>query len=274
MIDKQTIPRKWAVAVFVLALALSAQGQKTEHATNSTGQKSVRQKTIGQIESEIKSDPNNPHLYVVLGLAYWDKNDYPHAFDAFQHAVKVGPSSAEAHNWLGVALLEKADLPGATAEFRKAVSLDSKSARAYTNLGSALAKSGDLAGAVEAFQKALALEPNSLVAHMNLGVALREKGDAEGALLHLRRVAAATPTNANVQYELGQTLRQSGDLVRSDCGFRERSPDRSRVARRLLRAGRGVKTAERVGTQAGHSSSKPRGRFVQTRPGICCARRS
>ncbi len=214
MIRTQTIPRRWAILVFVLALAFSARAQKPVNAPSSKGQVS-----ISQIESEIKRDPNNPHLHVALGLAYWDRNDYPHALESFQRAVKVGRSSAEAHNWLGVALLEKADLPGATAEFRKAVSLDPKSVRAYTNLGSALAKSGDLAEAVEAFQKALALEPNSLAAHMNLGVALREKGDAEGALLHLRRVATAHPTNANVQYELGQTLRQSGDLAAAIAAF-------------------------------------------------------
>jgi tetratricopeptide (TPR) repeat protein len=209
MICPKTMPRRWAVAAFVLALALSAHAQASKNASPS----------ISQMESEIQRDPNNPRLLVALGLAYWDRNDYPHALQAFQQAVKVGPSSAEAHNWLGVALLEKTDLPGATAEFRKAISLDPKSVRAYTNLGSSLAKSGELAEAVEMFQKALTLEPNSLAAHMNLGVALREKGDAVGALLHLRRVASANPTNANVQYELGQTLRQSGDLAGAIAAF-------------------------------------------------------
>jgi tetratricopeptide (TPR) repeat protein len=214
MIRTQTIPRRWAIVVFVLALAFSVQAQKPENAHRRPAKVS-----ISQLESEIKSDPNNPRLYVALGLACWDRNDYPHALESFQRAVKVGPTSAEAHNWLGVALLEKADLPGATAEFRRAVALDPKSMRAYTNLGSSLAKGGELAGAVEAFQKALALEPNSLAAHMNLGVALREKGDAEGALAHIRRVATANPSNANVQYELGQTLRQSGDLAGAISAF-------------------------------------------------------
>ena len=100
--------------------------------------------SIEDLQNSIKHDPSNPKLHVALGLAYWDHNDYPHAFVAFQQAVKVGPASAEAHNWLGVAVLEKADLPGAIAEFRKAVALDPKYARAYTNLGSALAKSGNV----------------------------------------------------------------------------------------------------------------------------------
>lgn len=168
--------------------------------------------SISQIQDDIKKHPANPKLYVALGLAYWDHNDYPHAFEAFRRAVELGPASAEAHNWLGVATLEKGDVPGAIPEFRRAISLDPKYARAYTNLGSALAKNGELAEAVEAFQRAVALEPDNLAAHMNLGVALREKGDAKSALVHVRRVAEHEPNNANSQYVLGQTLQQSGDL--------------------------------------------------------------
>src|SRR4051794_5670975 len=110
------------------------------------------QASVEELQASIRREPTNPKLQVALGLAYWDRNDYPHAYAAFQQAVKVGPQSAEAHNWLGVAILEKADLPNAISEFRKAVALDPKYARAYTNLGSALAKSGDVNEAVIAFE--------------------------------------------------------------------------------------------------------------------------
>ena len=169
--------------------------------------------SVSQLEAAVKRRPSDPKLHVALGLAYWERNDYPRALVAFQRAVKVAPRSAEAHNWLGVALSEKSDLPGAIAELRKAVALDPKYGRAYTNLGSVLAKSGDFTEAVAVFQKALTLEPNSVAAHLNLGMALREKGDLDAALEHLRPVAAADPANASTQYELGQTLRQRGDLT-------------------------------------------------------------
>ena len=170
------------------------------------------QPSVAQIRSALRREPSSPKLYVKLGQAYWNENDYPQAFDAFKQAVTVAPSSAEAHNWLGAFLMGRGNLPDAISQLRKAVSLDPHYARAYTNLGSALAKSGDLAGAVISFQRALALEPNSWAAHLNLGLALRENGDAAGALLHLRRVAQAQPKNPTVQCELGQTLRQNGDL--------------------------------------------------------------
>jgi tetratricopeptide (TPR) repeat protein len=168
--------------------------------------------SVAQLEAAVKRRPSDPKLRVALGLAYWERNDYPRALTAFQRAVKVAPGSAEAHNWLGVALSEKSDFPGAIAALRKAVALDPKYGRAYTNLGSVLARSGDFAEAVTVFEKALALEPNNVAAHLNLGMALREKGDVEAALGHLKKVAAEARDNASIQYELGQTLRQAGDL--------------------------------------------------------------
>jgi tetratricopeptide (TPR) repeat protein len=168
---------------------------------------------VAELETAITRRPNDPQLHVALGLAYWDRNDFPRALQAFERAVKVGPKSAEAHNWLGVALAEKGDLPGAIALFRKAIALDPKYGRAYSNLGSTLATSGDVAEAVKVFEQALTLEPNSVAAQLNLGMALRETGDLEGARRYLNRVAAADPESASVHYELGQTLRQQGDLA-------------------------------------------------------------
>jgi len=165
-----------------------------------------------QIEAELQRQPGNANLYIKLGHTYWEENNFPKAFDAFQEATRVGPNSAEAHNWFGVALMQKGDFPTAITEFRKAISLDPKYGRAYTNLGSALSKSGNLTEGVKVFEKALSLEPNSMAAHLNLGIALRENGNAAGALIHLRRVARAEPNNAQLQYEIGQALQQNGDL--------------------------------------------------------------
>jgi tetratricopeptide (TPR) repeat protein len=188
-------------------------------------------RSVSQIQEDLRRHPDSPKLYVALGLAFWDRNDYAHALEAFQYAVNVGPASSEAHNWLGVATMQKGDFPGAIVEFKKAISLNPKYARAYTNLGSALAKNGDLAEAIASFQKALSLEPSNAAAQLNLGIALREKGDANGALVHLQLVARREPNNANAQYLLGQTLQQSGNLgaaiktfeylLRIDPEFRE-----------------------------------------------------
>jgi tetratricopeptide (TPR) repeat protein len=176
-------------------------------------------KLISQLEAAVGRRPFDSTLRIQLGIAYMDRDDLPHALEAFQEGVQLAPTSAEAHNWLGVARMAKADLPGAVVELRKAVELDPKFARGYTNLGSALARSGDNAGSVEAFEKALVLEPENPTAHMNLALALRSKGDLKGALVHLRRVEKDQTDNASVEYELGQTLRQAGDLPGAVAAF-------------------------------------------------------
>ncbi len=83
MSSNKTIARGFA-AVLAVALATSAGAQKTDKPPQ----------LPNQIEAAIKRDPNNPKLRVALGLAYWDKNDYPQALEAFQHAVKIAPASA------------------------------------------------------------------------------------------------------------------------------------------------------------------------------------
>jgi tetratricopeptide (TPR) repeat protein len=187
--------------------------------------------SFAHIQDQISKHPADPRLYVGLGIAYWQRHDFPHALEAFQRAVKLGPKSADAHNWLGVALLEKGDFDESIAEFRRAIALDPKYARAYANLGSSLNKNGQLAEAVKIFEQAVALEPNSPVAHMNLGIALRERGDAKGALRQLRFVVEREPDDANARFTLAQILQQSGNLaaaieefenaVRLDPEFRE-----------------------------------------------------
>ena len=216
-INRRIVPKLLIFALVVIIGTLPAGAQITERASQS--KENEAGSSVPEIQAALTREPGNPKLYVKLGQAYWDRNDYQHAFDAFQQAVKLAPSSAEAHNWMGAFLMSRGNLPNAITELRKALSLDPKYARAYTNLGSALAQSGDLAEAVAAFRKALALEPNSWTAHLNLGIALRENGDAEGALVHLSQVAKAQPKNAAIQCELGQTYRQSGDLAHAVAAF-------------------------------------------------------
>ena len=214
-----------ALATLTAVLLLGARGAAIQETRRSAGQRpEAPRQTVAELESAVERAPRDAKLLVALGLAYWDRNEYPRALEIFQRAVKVAPTSAEAHNWLGVALSEKADLAGAIAMLTRAIALDPGYARAYANLGSALAVKGDLVEAVAVFRKALALEPDSLAAHLNLGLALRDTGDASGALVHLRRVAAGDPENATIHYELGQTLSQNDDLPGAAAAF-ERALD-------------------------------------------------
>src|SRR5436305_11283722 len=106
----------------VLALLLFASALLTLAAQNASSPDTL----ISQLEAAVGRRPFDSTLRIQLGIAYMDRDDLPHAFEAFQEAVQLAPTSAEAHNWLGVARMAKADLPGAVAELRRAVALDPK----------------------------------------------------------------------------------------------------------------------------------------------------
>src|SRR5256885_8879907 len=89
--------RSMSLAALVLGLPTGVWPQAEEKAPAQ----------VSPIQNQIKQHPNSSNLYVELGLAFWHENDYAHAFEAFQHAVKLGPSSAPAHNWLGAARSEE-----------------------------------------------------------------------------------------------------------------------------------------------------------------------
>ena len=179
----------------------------------------VTGQAVSELEASAQRNPDDPKGWVLLGLAYLDRNEYPRALEAFQRAVKVGPESAEAQTGLVSRWRRRRICRRPSQNSGEPSRWTRRYGRAYSNLGSTLAQSGDYAGAVQVFRQALALEPNSVGAHLNLGTALRETGNLDEALEHLRKVAEANPNDAAVQYQLGQTLGQSGNAPDAIAAF-------------------------------------------------------
>ena len=59
--------------ILVLASAAPAAAQKAAKPAPS----------VPQLEAAIKRSPSDPKLHVALGLAYWERNDYPRALIAY-----------------------------------------------------------------------------------------------------------------------------------------------------------------------------------------------
>ena len=210
--------------ILVLASAGPAAAQQAEKPAPS----------VGQLEAAVKRRPSDPKLHVALGLAYWERNDYPRALVGVparrQGRTEVG----------GGAQLAGCRPLGEVRPSRRDCRRSERLSPSTRNTGGPTRiwdpcwpRAVTLPEAVAVFQKALALEPNSLAAHLNLGMALRDKGDLDAALEHLRPRGCRRPDNASIQYELGQTLRQTR---RSDgCGRGVRAR-RSRSSRSCAKA--------------------------------------
>ena len=213
--------------------------------------------------------PAIPTLHVALGLAYWDRNDYPRALERVparrrgRTDVRRGPQLA------GRRALGEVRSSGRHRRVQEG-------RRAGSEVRARLHEPGLRAGQERRLRRGgggvsrrrwrwsrTAWAPTS-----NLGMALREKGDLEAALAHLRRVAAGDPANAGVHYELGQTLRQSGDLAGAVAAFEKAIEIDPELREGYYALGHGAEAAgRRPARKPPRPRRKPRRRSVHARAG-------
>src|SRR5438128_2373190 len=65
----------------------------------------------------LTENPDNPDILHQIGIIYAQQQNYPHALEYIQQALKFQPDSAPFHNSKGNVLLRQGDLEGALSEY-------------------------------------------------------------------------------------------------------------------------------------------------------------
>jgi Flp pilus assembly protein TadD len=175
--------------------------------------------------------PNDPDLYLFLGIAFLRLRD-PRAAEAqIKKALALAPNHAEARTLLGWVDLEiKRDYGSAVDEYARVVELRPDFPEAYNNLGVAYRKKGNLDKALESFNRALKLRQDYSEARSNRGwvyveqgkwrearadfeQALRVNAHDEGALYGLSHVLKEARDYAGAEQALSQLMAQSPNFV-------------------------------------------------------------
>jgi predicted Zn-dependent protease len=105
---------------------------------------------LGQIDSLIQSQPNNPYFYELKGQALVDSGRGREAIAPLRHAISLAPDPTLIHVLLGQALVGANDpglLDEAISNLRKALANDAEIPDAYDHLAIAYGRKGDLADA-------------------------------------------------------------------------------------------------------------------------------
>lgn len=159
---------------------------------------------IKYLNNAIALDASNPQYYYTLGLAYFQKKDYPQAEQAFEQCLALNPEHIMALNSLGVVYQEMKLLDKAEEYYKKAFSIDgnfdsacnlsrlyleqdklepalnyiraaiqknNNSSEAFNIQGVILNKMGRFPEAIQSLVQALRIDPQFMVAGVNLGVA-------------------------------------------------------------------------------------------------------
>lgn len=89
---------------------------------------------IAGLQGEIARDPENPKLWAALGNAWYDREDWDHAVEAYRKALRKAPKDASVLSDLGAAYRNQGDFRQAIASFEKARAADSEHWQALLNL--------------------------------------------------------------------------------------------------------------------------------------------
>jgi tetratricopeptide (TPR) repeat protein len=182
---------KEAIACYQNAITLNPRPEWT----------SIIAQTLGYVfqESEKNTDaaisayhsaylltPTDIDIFINLGSAFYDKQEYNNALTVYRRALELDPMNAKIHCNLGFLHWGKGDIPEAIKEYEASIKYDQSYDIAYNNLGVIyLDDLGRVQNAIELFEKAIHYNPNYALAHYNLGRSVAIRGDkVEAAKLY------------------------------------------------------------------------------------------
>jgi tetratricopeptide (TPR) repeat protein len=166
------------------------------------------------LEGLIRQYPDEPDLYLFLGIALLRLRDPQAAELNIKQALALRPDHVEARTLLGWIQLEiHGDFDAAIEEYSEVVRIRPDLAEAYNNLGVAQKRKGELNKAAASFNRALALNPDHSEALSNRGWVFAEENKWTDARRDFEGALKINPADDGALYGLSQALREERDYA-------------------------------------------------------------
>jgi tetratricopeptide (TPR) repeat protein len=140
-------------------------------------------------------EPENPLLWLNLGLAQQKTGDYSDAIESFQHSVMINDSFAEAWHSMGLIYYEINSLELSEKCYLTALSHSDNNPKTWNNLGVLYFNETRFEDARYCFEKSIILFPQYYDAVFNLRDTCRELGDYRAAAEFERILSGLDPFN-------------------------------------------------------------------------------
>jgi tetratricopeptide (TPR) repeat protein len=137
-------------------------------------------------------EPENPLLWLNLGIAQQRTGEYEEAIDSFHRALAIEESIAEAWVSMGLIYYELEQFEQAEECYHTALTWDDNDPKTWNNLGVLYFTEGSLEEARHCFEEAVSLSPLYYDALFNLRDACRELEDYRAAA-EFERVLSGLP---------------------------------------------------------------------------------
>jgi len=189
---------------------------------------------------------SSPEIYDLLGDAYTQQKDYPHAEEAYRKAIDLDPDDAGHRHGLAQALLSQDKYSEALEQFKKLSELEPGTAENYLRMAQLYRRLGKYDQAESSLLRAKQLAPGSLEVLYHEALLYEDQGRYDDAVKVLTDAIAGiksqggegNPSALAILYEqLGRTYREQENYPASIQTFEEMAklgPDARKRAQMLL----------------------------------------
>ncbi|MEM9273501.1 MAG: tetratricopeptide repeat protein [Cyanobacteria bacterium P01_F01_bin.143] len=166
--------------------------------------------TIAACEAGIKLQPNNPHLYFILGNIQYKQQDFPAAIASYQQTLKIDSEYCAVYQNLADSLTRLERLDEAINIYQKILKLQPDNFKICCILGKIYQKQGKSAAAISHCQKAIAINPKYVAGYNRLANIQRQIGEIKAAITYYRQSLELNPQQYEVCVALANSLFQIG----------------------------------------------------------------
>jgi tetratricopeptide (TPR) repeat protein len=173
-----------------------------------------------QLESLVKSTPNNFEVNELLGLVYVGEGKSQEANQFLAKAVKLRPNVAEARTALATNRLALHQADEAEIQFKKVAQLEPNSYDANHNLGEFYIQTGKIADAVPFLTRAQEIDPAAYNNGYDLALALEQTGHLAKARQRLQQLISERDS-AELRGLLGEVEEKLRNYVSSAAQYEQ-----------------------------------------------------
>jgi lipoprotein NlpI len=149
------------------------------------------------IQSGELSDQDLAIVFNHRGLAYYNKKDYDHAIEDYDHTIRLNPNDSDSFYRRGLAYFEKNEYNRAIPDFDEALKLNPDSVAALRKRGLAYEAKRDYDQAIRDYDRAINLQPDYGAAFVGRANAHQEKRQYERALADYEAATQVDPKLAS-----------------------------------------------------------------------------
>ncbi len=202
-----------AVVVLLFSAALAGQQQTDPRARFAQAKELVQ---LGKFDSAaaeftelLKTAPDSPLLYNLLGFCYLKQNIFDRAEENFQRAITLKPDFKAAHNNLGGLYLLQGNIVKAIEEFTVVLRIDPQDGnvqKTVFELAQSAFHKHDYATAIRLLKLVELAMTNSAPWHEMMGYSEFKSGDTVAAVAAIQKAMDLDPSNQDYILELSEVF--------------------------------------------------------------------